>query len=126
MESNIPVLKVKKARGPNRPFNLPKEMDTFIEARREFTTNDAKAFTSKNYGDPRKNCDEGLVLSIPQVVPTTTETHKKVSFVMAILNTIQGLLKNVDAISELSKVITTYEKLFDITLAKESSLVVIK
>jgi len=37
----VPIVEVRKARGPNPPFDPQKEKDTFMEARREFATNDA-------------------------------------------------------------------------------------
>lgn len=50
---NMPVVEARKARGPNPSFDPQKEKDTFMEARQEFTTNDAEEFTYKGCSDPR-------------------------------------------------------------------------
>jgi len=62
---NVPVVEVKKARGPNPPFNPQQDKATSVEARREFSTNYAEASTSKTYGEQKQVCDEDRVLKIP-------------------------------------------------------------
>lgn len=123
---NVPIVEVRKAQGPKPPFDTQKEIDTFMEARREFATNDAEAYTSKRCGDLRHNRDGGMVLGMPQEVPETTMTQKNVSYVMLFLKTMLGLLKNEDNVFELSEIIVTYEKLNEVTVTKESSPIVNK
>ena len=41
---------IRKARGPPSPFSRQKEKATFVEARNEFSTNDAEASTSQTAG----------------------------------------------------------------------------
>lgn len=48
---DVPVIEINKARGPNPPFNPQQEKATFMEARREFATNDAEASTSQTSGE---------------------------------------------------------------------------
>jgi len=42
-----PVIEIRKAQGPPPPFNPQQENATFMEAKREFNTNDVEASTSQ-------------------------------------------------------------------------------
>jgi len=77
----VPVLEVRKAKGPNPPFDPQKERETFMEARRDFFTTGVEVSTSKSYGDQRQNCDEEMVQSMPSTIHVAIEAEKKVSAV---------------------------------------------
>ena len=47
------ILVIRKDRGPPPPFNPQQEKATFVEAKREFITNDAEPSTSQTAGEYR-------------------------------------------------------------------------
>lgn len=63
---NVPVVEIRKAKGPNLPFNPQQEKATFMEARREFATNDVEASTSKASSEPQRVFHKDRVLEIPR------------------------------------------------------------
>jgi len=92
-----------------------------METRREFVANDAKASTSKTCGEQRKVCDRDRVLEIPRAYQTSGAQQKKVSSVMTFLKTMLGLLKNEEAIYELTKVINAHEEMHETTTNRETN-----
>lgn len=54
---DVPVIEIKKGRGPPPLFNPQQEKSTFMEARREIVVNDAEASTSQTYGEQNHTCD---------------------------------------------------------------------
>lgn len=119
----VPVLEIRKAKGPNPPLDPQKERDTFMEARREFSTTSTKASTSRSYGEKRNNYDKEMVRHMPSIVHAVTEAQKNVSSVKMFLKSMLGLLKYDEAISELSNIINQYEKDPKTTTTKEPSRV---
>ena len=104
------VPEVRKAKGPTPEFNPQKEKETFMEARREFVMRDTGASTSQLSRDQRQNNDERMVHNMPSIFDKEKIVDKKVSPLKTFLQSIYGLLKDDEAIDELSEIMVQCNK----------------
>jgi len=89
----------------------------FMEARQEFSANDAEASTSQPLGERGRINDQDVLMGMLRTNQTKGK-HKKVSSVMKFLKSMLNLLKDEGSILELGRFIAAYEKLPDVNVTK--------